>query len=115
MNWAAVIFIAAAAGFIQFWHLCRTAPIMLEDDFKPDLPDWEQAERSLEQSSSVDYQPAVSADALLDLERPMSGRPAALDMAGRPAPELVRQPISSCSHHAAGHQQKEHIGCAVQD
>lgn len=31
MHWAAVFLVAYAAGLVEFWHLCDTAPLMHDD------------------------------------------------------------------------------------
>lgn len=31
MHWAAVILAAYAAGFVEFWRMCETAPLVRED------------------------------------------------------------------------------------
>ena len=35
MHWAAVFLVAYAAGFVEFWRLCDTAPLMHAD--QPDI------------------------------------------------------------------------------
>jgi hypothetical protein len=53
MRWAAVFLVAYVAGFVEFWRLCRTAPLMRED--QPDTV----GEEEFRQRKHVSVQPEI--------------------------------------------------------
>ncbi|MCJ2123391.1 hypothetical protein [Methylobacterium sp. J-077] len=45
MHWAAVILTAYAAGLVEFWRLCRDAPLMPDEAARPYQVELESAEQ----------------------------------------------------------------------
>lgn len=45
MHWTAVILAAYAAGLVEFWRLCRDAPLMPEETARPYPFDRDSAEQ----------------------------------------------------------------------
>lgn len=114
MFWAAVITGFYVAGLLVFWTLCRTAPIMREEEDEQSHPAINAEERSPEDRSFSEPQASVSVGAARRSEPIATDGTAALDAPGDPAPQPVRHPIHMRGHDHRSHQHQEEIGCHVQ-
>lgn len=104
MHWVAVILAAFIVGLVEFWRLCRTAPLMYEDGFEPQSVASRPAE-TLQQSLHHDEAPS---GASVDTP-PSSGvsglhGPTVLDEAQAPVPKPLWKPINLRQCHEAGQQ-----------
>jgi hypothetical protein len=114
MYWAVAIIAVYVAGFLVFWTLCRTAPIMREEDDEQPHFAMDAEERSMEDRGSAEHQGAGGADAARRSEPLAADSTAALNAPGNPTPQPVRHPVHMRAHDNRSHQHQEEIGCQVQ-
>ena len=64
MHWAAVFIVAHVAGFVEFWRLCNTAPLMCEDQLGT------VGEEEYRQRSHVSVQPRAPIEPTITIRLP---------------------------------------------
>ncbi len=60
MHWTAVILAAYAAGLVEFWRLCRAAPLMADDTPVPYPSRWSQPSIHVIAQPRIPIQPTTT-------------------------------------------------------
>ena len=114
MPWAVVIIAVFVAGFVEFWRLCRMAPVMIDEGQITRGCDVGASDYSPEQRYAADARADPILGARPGSETLVAHLTAALEVAGNAAPYCFWKPVEARNHHEAGHQPQEQVGCGIQ-
>ena len=93
MSWSVVIIAVFVAGFVEFWRLCRTAPLMIDEGLEPVALERDALERPREQGDLCED--PCDAGVALGSETLVPHLTTALNVAGDPTPQMVRKPVEA--------------------